>query len=175
MPWKPEYAANRRAKYQASAKERERRKLQGRSSEENIRYMRDYYKEKPEKFRRTPEQQAEHNARRRARYVEDAAFREKCRMYARQRDPAAKREGRLIAIFGITSADYDALLDSQGGGCAICGATEGSRRGERLAVDHCHAAGHVRGILCSNCNQGLGKFKDDIERLCKAIEYLRRC
>lgn len=80
--------------------------------------------------------------------------------------------------FGISLAEYEAELEAQGGGCAICGGQ--NPNGNRLAVDHDHeccsgkrSCGRcVRGLLCSNCNHGLGKFGDDVGRLSKAIEYL---
>lgn len=58
-------------------------------------------------------------------------------------------------------------------GCAICGAPI-SISGRRLAIDHDHVTGKFRGLLCSNCNTGIGMFKEDTELLQKAIEYLRR-
>lgn len=75
----------------------------------------------------------------------------------------------------MTLADYDELLQKQGGGCAICKTTVGTRRNGkemRLAVDHCHTTNRVRGILCNSCNSGLGRFKDDPERLRQAAAYL---
>jgi hypothetical protein len=81
------------------------------------------------------------------------------------------RELWLKNHFGITLADYDAMLERQGGGCAICGCRR-SKNGKRLAVDHCHVTGDVRGLLCDNCNRGLGYFGDNSERLTKAAEYL---
>lgn len=53
--------------------------------------------------------------------------------------------------------------------CAICGAEPSTRA---LAIDHCHDSGKIRGLLCTRCNIGLGYFKDSIENLTKAIEYL---
>ena len=60
------------------------------------------------------------------------------------------------------------------GGCAICGARQGlgGRNDRRLAVDHNHTTGKVRGLLCDSCNHGLGKFKDDKRLLKIAIAYL---
>jgi hypothetical protein len=72
----------------------------------------------------------------------------------------------------LTVADYDALLLKQGGGCYICGATT-SFGGVRLAVDHDHETGKVRGILCKACNVALGQFRDNPEFCDKAAEYLR--
>lgn len=87
------------------------------------------------------------------------------------------RERSLRVKFGITSADYDELLHKQGGGCAVCGtkydkqnATGGVRR---LAVDHCHKTGVVRGLLCSNCNQAAGKLKDNVELIIKLALYIQ--
>lgn len=88
----------------------------------------------------------------------------------------AQHELRLR--YSLTVEEYEALLDSQGGVCAICGGV--NRSGHRLAVDHDHACcpgktscGRcVRALLCSNCNLGLGKFRDDPLLLAAAIEYL---
>ena len=71
--------------------------------------------------------------------------------------------------FGITKAQYDALLSEQGGSCAICKSTPGRRR---LDVDHCHLTGKVRGLLCETCNKTLGFFNDDPELLKAALKYL---
>lgn len=86
-------------------------------------------------------------------------------------------ERTLRRKFGMTPADYDAMLEAQSGGCAICGTTDGMvHRGrvQRLPVDHCHKTETVRGILCTNCNNGLGRFKDDPALLRKAADYLER-
>jgi hypothetical protein len=76
------------------------------------------------------------------------------------------------------SDHYQALFRAQGGKCAICGTTQGHRssRGRvcRLAVDHDHATGKVRGLLCNNCNRGLGRFKDSVKNLEAALRYLKR-
>lgn len=60
---------------------------------------------------------------------------------------------------------FDDLLFSQRGTCAICS------RAKRLAVDHCHVGGQVRGLLCNSCNRGLGLFQDSPELLQKALAY----
>lgn len=73
--------------------------------------------------------------------------------------------------FGISLADYEAMIDRQNGGCAICG---GKDESFRLAVDHCHETKVIRGLLCSKCNRGVGFFCDDPERLDRAAQYLRQ-
>lgn len=70
----------------------------------------------------------------------------------------------------MTIPDYDALLASQGGTCAICGGANAN--GQRLAVDHNHATGKVRGLLCHNCNSGIGHLMDRPDWLRKAAEYV---
>ncbi len=72
--------------------------------------------------------------------------------------------------FGITADAVDRLLQAQGGGCAICGAAPA--RLASMHVDHDHGTGVIRGILCINCNQGIGKFAEDADRLRRAAEYL---
>lgn len=89
----------------------------------------------------------------------------------------AKSRRQRFDNYGITQDEFEALLASQGGVCAICREPETARHQNgdvrSLAVDHDHDTGRVRGLLCTNCNQALGKFKDDAERLQRAVEYLR--
>ena len=77
------------------------------------------------------------------------------------------REYHLRHRYGIDQAGFDALLAGQGGVCAICGAANPEH------VDHDHRTGSVRGILCFNCNGGLGQFRDNPLFLAGAIEYLK--
>lgn len=72
--------------------------------------------------------------------------------------------------FGITKEIYDKMFADQGGVCKICGGPPGKRS---LAVDHCHKTGKVRGLLCSNCNVGIGNLQDDLNLLEKAAQYIR--
>ena len=74
-------------------------------------------------------------------------------------------------------ATYERMLEDQEGCCAICGeeaAFAGGRWTGVLHVDYDYATGVVRGLLCHNCNTGLSKLGDTVERLEKATEYLRR-
>jgi hypothetical protein len=74
---------------------------------------------------------------------------------------------------GFTQEQADALLQSQGNVCAICGtATPGHKR--TWSMDHDHVTGVVRGMLCHPCNIGLGAFRDNLTSLSKAIQYLER-
>lgn len=89
-------------------------------------------------------------------------------------DPKRARELELIRRYGITSEEFDVMLEAQGGVCAICGTTDWPGKGNRPHADHCHVSNKFRGVLCHDCNVGLGNFKDDIARLEAAIEYLKR-
>ncbi|MFE1046333.1 endonuclease VII domain-containing protein [Streptomyces olivaceus] len=82
------------------------------------------------------------------------------------------RAATLLKMYGITLAQYNMILEAQGGVCAIC--KETCHTGRNLAVDHCHATNRVRGLLCGHCNQGIGKFRDDPSRLMAAIDYLTK-
>jgi hypothetical protein len=73
--------------------------------------------------------------------------------------------------YGVTKDYLIDLYQKQDGKCAICGEEPRTQRG--LHVDHCHGSGKVRGLLCHGCNTALGSFKDDENRLTKAIEYIR--
>lgn len=83
-------------------------------------------------------------------------------------------EKHRFKTLGVCNAKYDELLVIQGNKCAICGSTLNSSRYTKLAVDHDHKTGKVRGLLCTNCNTAIGLMKDSPERLQAAIEYLRR-
>lgn len=77
--------------------------------------------------------------------------------------------------YGMRHADFQRMLAEQDGVCAICGQPETSReRGQlrRLAVDHCHETGVVRGLLCHRCNHTLGRMNDDPALLRRAADYL---
>lgn len=73
--------------------------------------------------------------------------------------------------FGITLEQYNFLLEKQNNVCLICG--ELCKTGKMLAVDHCHNTNKIRGLLCQYCNTGLGQFRDRIDLLNKAIDYLK--
>jgi hypothetical protein len=72
---------------------------------------------------------------------------------------------------GLTPLDYERMLVAQNGVCAICRQRD---NGKRLAVDHSHATGRVRGLLCFSCNTGIGKLGDDPARLRLAADYLEK-
>jgi|ERR1035437_3979301 hypothetical protein len=75
--------------------------------------------------------------------------------------------------YRIRFPEYQALYEAQKGNCACCGAHESEfKRG--LHVDHCHVSEKVRGLLCTQCNPGIGYFQDSIERLEMAIAYLKK-
>jgi hypothetical protein len=74
--------------------------------------------------------------------------------------------------FGVTHDQFLAMLDAQDEVCAICGNRNGN--GRQLSIDHDHATGVVRGLLCDRCNPMLGYARDRIEVLQAAIGYLRK-
>lgn len=84
-----------------------------------------------------------------------------------------KRNEVLKRKFGITTEQYSQYLIKQNDSCAICG-KESSESKRRLAVDHNHKTGKIRGLLCKDCNIALGLFKDDIKLLEKSISYLKQ-
>lgn len=90
-------------------------------------------------------------------------------------DYRAWKEKDVKRKYGITLDEAQAMLDNQGGECAICTTpiTLGSGIGDGH-IDHCHTTGKVRGMLCSECNLGLGKFKDSPAALRAAASYLER-
>ena len=89
--------------------------------------------------------------------------------WCRKCHTADGRARRLKNLFGITPEQYDEILAYQDGKCYVCRKPPGRRR---LAIDHDHKTGLVRGLLCWGCNSGLGRFRDSGILLGRAAEYL---
>jgi len=81
------------------------------------------------------------------------------------------RQFRLKKAYGLSLKDWEGLWYAQDGRCAIC--DEFFTNVRSICVDHDHKTGKVRGLLCRNCNYGLGYFNDNIELLVKAICFLK--
>lgn len=86
-----------------------------------------------------------------------------------------KRRQRTLAGYGLTEAQYRALLIAQEGKCAICctATITDSIRG-RLSIDHNHTTNKVRGLLCGLCNKAIGLLRDDPATAQKVVAYLQR-
>lgn len=81
------------------------------------------------------------------------------------------RAAQFKIKYGLTLEEYEAMKIAQGNACAICG---NPPNGHNLYVDHDHATGVVRALLCRNCNAGVGYFADDPARMRAAAEYVER-
>ena len=85
-----------------------------------------------------------------------------------------KRSQSIVKSYGLTLEKYDQILAAQKGGCAICHSkTAKTKRNGRFCVDHDHATGEVRGLLCAPCNRGIGLLQDNAEILDAGAAYLR--
>lgn len=81
------------------------------------------------------------------------------------------RKTHMMRTFNMTIEQYDEMLEAQNGVCAIC--QQSCTTGNNLAVDHNHETGKVRALLCKNCNTAIGLMKEDVDRMIKAIEYIK--
>ena len=97
----------------------------------------------------------------------------------RPKDTPLTIRGRNVRYrYGIELDDFVAMYEDQGGKCAICFievdlyAPE-ERKANVAHVDHCHATGKIRALLCHQCNVGIGAFKEDAEVLQNAIQYIK--
>jgi len=82
-----------------------------------------------------------------------------------------KRKHLLKKNYGMTLEDYNKMWTEQSGKCAICNKHE-QELGNVLFVDHCHNTGKVRGLLCRNCNTGIGLLQEDLNIILSAAKYL---
>lgn len=114
-----------------------------------------------------------------ARYYEDPKRRydelKRWRTISKDKMRVYAKRAKLKKCYKLTLDDFEIMLAAQGGRCAICGGTEpGGPTNLSFCVDHCHTTGRVRGLLCFSCNQGLGHFKDNVDLLANAAEYLQK-
>lgn len=93
---------------------------------------------------------------------------DKCRQRVNDTDG---RSSKLVRTYGITLDDYNRMFAAQKGCCIICERHQIEFK-RKLAIDHDHVTGKVRGLLCQGCNQGLGFFKDNVQLMKKAILYI---
>jgi len=107
----------------------------------------------------------------------------KCYQTHRSVNKRTKAEQQRIDLmkhrYGVDLDQYEEMLERQNQQCAICqdkfnGVLTGGKSFDgKACIDHCHTSGRVRGLLCSKCNTGLGGFRDNIESLQRAIDYLQ--
>ncbi len=119
-----------------------------------------------------------HNTRQRNYYNKDKDLARKKVREKRAKNWERYSENNILQQFkNLTRDQYQEMFERQKNLCAICEQPETriNRSGgtSRLAVDHCHRTLKIRGLLCHDCNTGIGKFSDNIELLQKAIEYLK--
>lgn len=94
----------------------------------------------------------------------------RCAILARREASAARHEQASVAVYGLAPGEYAARYAAQGGLCALCRRATG--RTKRLARDHDHVTGEVRGLLCHPCNKILGHARDDPQFFARGYHYL---
>lgn len=132
-------------------------------------YMRARYAANPEKAR------AYQREWKNKKYAEDPEYR--ARVLAKNKIRVTQRsdEYKLVTRlkrYSMTVSNYLALYDAQSGCCGICAEPFNSPYSRSVQIDHDHATGKIRGLLCSDCNTSLGKFGDDLEGIMRAVRYL---
>jgi len=81
---------------------------------------------------------------------------------------------KTLKKYNLTLEFYENMRKTQNFSCLICKNSEINNIHKCLDIDHCHVTGKVRGLLCNNCNSGIGFSKENIQTLEKAIEYLNK-
>ena len=141
-------------------------------------YSAEYYRKNRHRWKkRSPEKQAEYNAKRREQYAKDPEMQKQYRESAKRwkKENPEKGLDQDLRVYGIDAVRYREMLADQNGRCAICRREPGKHsRGTRLHVDHDHLSGNVRGLLCGRCNLGIGKFEEKVDLFLQAILYLHQ-
>jgi Recombination endonuclease VII len=92
--------------------------------------------------------------------------------HLRKKPTKEQKRKQLIKSYSLSVKEYETLLKNQNNKCAICYSENWGRISP--CIDHCHVTGKVRGLLCNTCNMALGLFKDNMEILENAKNYLKR-
>jgi hypothetical protein len=90
--------------------------------------------------------------------------------YCKECNIIRSQDSYLKRNYGVTLEEKNKMIQDQGNKCGLCGNDFVNKKDTHL--DHCHASGKVRKVLCGSCNVGLGYFKDNPELLKKAAEYI---
>lgn len=99
-------------------------------------------------------------------YKNTTSFRRECKHCV--------KEKRLIDKFGVDYEWYKRKLNNQNSVCDICKTKLDSNTYDKLAVDHCHSTGKLRGLLCTQCNTSLGLLKENTETINNMLKYLTK-
>jgi len=102
-----------------------------------------------------------------------------CRKKSRDRNPGQHTANMRMHYYGVSKEWYDLKVLEQDNLCALCGKPETvlnyrTKKVYTLSVDHDHKTKKVRDLLCYRCNHGLGLFKEDIELLLRAAQYIKK-
>lgn len=137
-------------------------------------YMKAYYARNKDKWaNRRRENRDAINAAKRASYAANPDIQEYYKRHAKQYridNPNRRRHGEIRKRYGLTPEQYQLMRDAQNDSCAVCR----KKFSKTPHVDHCHDGGHVRGLLCFNCNRAIGHFQNDVTIIQNAIRYLKR-
>jgi hypothetical protein len=86
------------------------------------------------------------------------------------------RVAQIRRDFNLSEEQIVCMMDEQSGCCGICGDSLVYPESiKTYCIDHCHSTGGVRGLLCSNCNAGIGLLGDTLDSVKKAVKYLEEC
>lgn len=114
-------------------------------------------------------------AKRRAEYATNiVARRIQAKVEWANRDPEYLRAWRMLKRYGVNRQEFETIMQIQDFKCALCNKLLNLKRPKAVHIGHCHDTGAIRGILCSACNLALGRFSDSIDKLQRAIDYLRK-
>lgn len=127
-----------------------------------IQYAKTWVEKNPEKARATQHTWQKTNAKRKA--ITQKAWYDK--------NPDKVLAALLVREYGMSLEQWDELMLKQGGVCAVCSKEDACHK--RLAVDHDHKTGAIRGLLCGKCNKAVGLFQDSSENCFEAGKYLNR-
>lgn len=180
---KEEYNRRRSEKYADDAEYRAKRlnnhqRWREKNRERDLEKKRAHYAENKEALREKAKEYRLANkdlvSQRRKAYYEAnrAKILAECKARRTGKPRGEKERNNGLKPTGFTLRMKEQAIEVQSGKCGICGVDLKSIPEKHIHADHCHISGTPRGVLCISCNHGLGRFKDDIERLRSAINYL---